>query len=107
MQCVKDDELYEEVRVSLENCNVESDMNSFVQNKTTGTEPPAAIGYENYYERTGHVKNSNSPTTQSCGMMKRFSDLLHGSTRNAPDNIISTITPTGKVAFPGTNVIVS
>ncbi|KAL7980370.1 hypothetical protein Chor_014699 [Crotalus horridus] len=34
-------ELYEEVRVSLENCNVESDMNSFVQNKMTGTEPPA------------------------------------------------------------------
>ncbi|XP_026565615.1 proline-serine-threonine phosphatase-interacting protein 1 [Pseudonaja textilis] len=94
MQCVKDDELYEEVRVSLENCNVESDMNAFVQNKMTGTEPPAAIGYENYYERTGPMKNSNSPTAQSCGMMKRFSDLLHGSTRNAPDNIISTITPT-------------
>ncbi|XP_070618392.1 proline-serine-threonine phosphatase-interacting protein 1 [Erythrolamprus reginae] len=91
MQCVKDDELYEEVRVSLENCNVESDMNSFVQNKMTGTEPPVAIGYENYYERSGPAKNSNSSTTQSCGMMKRFSDLLHGSTRNAPDNIISTI----------------
>ncbi|XP_013928055.1 PREDICTED: proline-serine-threonine phosphatase-interacting protein 1-like [Thamnophis sirtalis] len=31
-------------------------------------------------------------------MMKRFSHLLHGSTRNAPDNNISTITPTGGVA---------
>ncbi|ETE66630.1 Proline-serine-threonine phosphatase-interacting protein 1, partial [Ophiophagus hannah] len=71
-ECVKDDELYEEVRVSLENCNVEFDMKCFIQNKMTGTEPPAAIGYENYYERTGPVKNSNSPTTQSCGMMKRM-----------------------------------
>ncbi|KAM6426333.1 proline-serine-threonine phosphatase-interacting protein 1 [Liasis olivaceus] len=92
MQCVKDDELYEEVRLSLENCNVDTDIDYFIQNKTTGTEPPAAIGYENYYERTWPVRSSNSPT-QSCGMMKRFSDLLHGSTRNPPDNIISTITP--------------
>ncbi|XP_007436192.1 proline-serine-threonine phosphatase-interacting protein 1 isoform X2 [Python bivittatus] len=92
MQCVKDDELYEEVRLSLENCNVDADIDYFIQNKTTGTEPPAAIGYENYYERTWPVRSSNSPT-QSCGMMKRFSDLLHGSTRNPPDNIISTITP--------------
>uniref|UniRef100_A0A674K282 Proline-serine-threonine phosphatase interacting protein 1 n=1 Tax=Terrapene triunguis TaxID=2587831 RepID=A0A674K282_9SAUR len=40
MQCVKDDEMYEEVRVSLENCNVESDMDYFIKNKMTGTDPP-------------------------------------------------------------------
>ncbi|XP_063170336.1 proline-serine-threonine phosphatase-interacting protein 1 [Candoia aspera] len=96
-QCVKDDELYEEVRVSLENCNIDADMDFFVQNKTTGTEAPAAIGYENYYEKTWPVKSSSSPT-QSCGMMKRFSDLLHGSTRNPSDNSISTITPAAEKA---------
>nr|XP_048723894.1 proline-serine-threonine phosphatase-interacting protein 1 isoform X3 [Caretta caretta] len=40
MQCVKDDEMYEEVRLSLENCNVESDMDYFIKNKMTGTDPP-------------------------------------------------------------------
>uniref|UniRef100_A0A8C3VCU3 Proline-serine-threonine phosphatase-interacting protein 1 n=1 Tax=Catharus ustulatus TaxID=91951 RepID=A0A8C3VCU3_CATUS len=51
LQCVKDDELYEEVRLSLENCVVESDIDYFIKTKMTGTQPPAAIGYENYYSR--------------------------------------------------------
>ncbi|NXF07838.1 PPIP1 protein, partial [Smithornis capensis] len=80
LQCVKDDELYEEVRVSLENCIVESDIDYFIKTKMTGTQPPDAIGYENYYSREPNRRNS-SPT-QSCGMMKRFSGLLHGSSRN-------------------------
>uniref|UniRef100_A0A674K351 Proline-serine-threonine phosphatase interacting protein 1 n=1 Tax=Terrapene triunguis TaxID=2587831 RepID=A0A674K351_9SAUR len=70
MQCVKDDEMYEEVRVSLENCNVESDMDYFIKNKMTGTDPPVPIGYENYYARES-PRCSNSPV-QSCGMMKRL-----------------------------------
>ncbi|NWS16636.1 PPIP1 protein, partial [Pachyramphus minor] len=80
LQCVKDDELYEEVRVSLENCVVESDIDYFIKTKMTGTQPPDAIGYENYYSREPNRRNS-SPT-QSCGMMKRFSGLLHGSSKN-------------------------
>uniref|UniRef100_A0A663MFY3 Proline-serine-threonine phosphatase-interacting protein 1 n=1 Tax=Athene cunicularia TaxID=194338 RepID=A0A663MFY3_ATHCN len=71
MQCVKDDELYEEVRVSLENCIVESDIDYFIKTKMTGTQPPDAIGYESYYSR--EPNRSNSSPTQSCGMMKRYS----------------------------------
>ncbi|NXK97830.1 PPIP1 protein, partial [Formicarius rufipectus] len=80
LQCVKDDELYEEVRVSLENCIVESDIDYFIKTKMTGTQPPDAIGYENYYSK--EPKRRNSSPTQSCGMMKRFSGLLHGSSKN-------------------------
>ncbi|XP_042326924.1 proline-serine-threonine phosphatase-interacting protein 1 isoform X2 [Sceloporus undulatus] len=92
MQCVRDDELYEEVRLSLENCNIDSDMDCFVQNRMTGTEPPTAIGYENYYDRVVPAKTCNSPI-QTYGMMKRFSGLLHGNHRNATDSIIPTAPP--------------
>ncbi|KAF1422687.1 Proline-serine-threonine phosphatase-interacting protein 1, partial [Spheniscus humboldti] len=93
MQCVKDDELYEEVRVSLENCVVESDIDYFIKTKMTGTQPPDAIGYENYYSR--EPNRSNSSPTQSCGMMKRFSGLLHGSSKNHTESAIPSAPPLG------------
>uniref|UniRef100_A0ACB8E549 Proline-serine-threonine phosphatase interacting protein n=1 Tax=Sphaerodactylus townsendi TaxID=933632 RepID=A0ACB8E549_9SAUR len=96
VQCVKDDELYEEVRLSLENCSVESDMDCFVRNKMTGAEPPVAIGYESYENRGTSMKNGTSPNP-TCGMMKKFSGLLHGNNRNTTDAIIPTAPPAGKV----------
>ncbi|XP_009949709.1 PREDICTED: proline-serine-threonine phosphatase-interacting protein 1 [Leptosomus discolor] len=94
MQCVKDDELYEEVRVSLENCIVESDIEYFIKTKMTGTQPPDAIGYENYYSR--EPNRSNSSPTQSCGMMKRFSGLLHGSSKNYTESATPSAPPLEK-----------
>ncbi|NXT53216.1 PPIP1 protein, partial [Pluvianellus socialis] len=93
MQCVKDDELYEEVRVSLENCIVEADIDYFIKTKMTGTQPPDAIGYENYYSR--EPNRGNSSPTQSCGMMKRFSGLLHGSSKNNTESITPSAPPLG------------
>ncbi|NWV40491.1 PPIP1 protein, partial [Grantiella picta] len=93
LQCVKDDELYEEVRVSLENCVVESDIDYFIKMKMTGTQPPEAIGYENYYSKEPNRRNS-SPT-QSCGMMKRFSGLLHGSSKNNTETVTPSAPPLG------------
>ncbi|NXK11009.1 PPIP1 protein, partial [Herpetotheres cachinnans] len=93
MQCVKDDELYEEVRVSLENCIVESDIDYFIKTKMTGTQPPDAIGYENYYSR--EPNRSNSSPTQSCGMMKRFSGLLLGSSKNNTEIATPSAPPLG------------
>uniref|UniRef100_F6SPA6 Proline-serine-threonine phosphatase-interacting protein 1 n=1 Tax=Ornithorhynchus anatinus TaxID=9258 RepID=F6SPA6_ORNAN len=82
MQCVKDDEHYEEVRVSLEGCNVDSDIDSFTRSKMTGTEPPAPIPYENYYDREPDEGSSSPSSLAACGMMKRFSGLLHGNSKN-------------------------
>ncbi|NXW87087.1 PPIP1 protein, partial [Alopecoenas beccarii] len=98
MQCVKDDELYEEVRVSLEDCMVESDIDYFIKTKMTGTQPPDAIGYENYYSR--EANRSNSSPTQTCGMMKRFSGLLHGSSKNTTGSAPPPGTPPQEIGLP-------
>lgn len=81
-QCVKDDELCEEVRKTLEKCSTDEDIDCFVQKKMTGTEPPATIPYENYYDKfpllgasNGNVQGSNS----SGGVKKRISNLLQSS----------------------------
>nr|XP_045016443.1 proline-serine-threonine phosphatase-interacting protein 1 [Jaculus jaculus] len=84
MQCVKDDELYEEVRLTLEGCSVDTDINSFIQAKSTGTEPPAPVSYQNYYDREVTPSFSSPSVQPSCGMIKRFSGLLHGSPKTTP-----------------------
>lgn len=33
-------QLYEEVRLALESCSVDADIEGFIQAKSTGTEPP-------------------------------------------------------------------
>ncbi|XP_031566957.1 proline-serine-threonine phosphatase-interacting protein 2-like [Actinia tenebrosa] len=47
--CVKVDEIYEEMRKSLENCDVDMDVKLFISMKRTGSEKPEHIEYENYY----------------------------------------------------------
>uniref|UniRef100_A0A3Q0SC20 Proline-serine-threonine phosphatase interacting protein 2 n=1 Tax=Amphilophus citrinellus TaxID=61819 RepID=A0A3Q0SC20_AMPCI len=48
-QCVTSDELYEEVRKSLEQCNIQEDIEHFVNLRQTGDKPPAPVVYENFY----------------------------------------------------------
>ncbi|KAB0361268.1 hypothetical protein FD754_005424, partial [Muntiacus muntjak] len=48
-QCVTSDEMYEEVRKSLEMCSIEKDIEYFVNQRKTGQTPPAPIMYENFY----------------------------------------------------------
>nr|XP_055064863.1 proline-serine-threonine phosphatase-interacting protein 2 isoform X1 [Misgurnus anguillicaudatus] len=48
-QCVTSDELYEEVRKSLEQCNIQEDIEHFVNLRRTGDKPPAPVLYENFY----------------------------------------------------------
>ncbi|XP_053784632.1 proline-serine-threonine phosphatase-interacting protein 1 isoform X2 [Desmodus rotundus] len=94
MQCVKDDELYEEVRVTLEGCRVEADISSFIQAKSTGTEPPAPVPYQNYYDREVTLSSGSPGVQLSCGMIKRFSGLLHGSPKTVAPLAASADTPT-------------
>ncbi|NXP88761.1 PPIP1 protein, partial [Passerina amoena] len=96
LQCVKDDEMYEEVRVSLENCVVESDIDYFIKTKMTGTQPPDAIGYEDYYSRERSSSPSPSP---ACGMIKRFSGLLHGSSKNNTETATPSAPPLATELF--------
>uniref|UniRef100_A0A8D2I408 Proline-serine-threonine phosphatase interacting protein 2 n=1 Tax=Urocitellus parryii TaxID=9999 RepID=A0A8D2I408_UROPR len=48
-QCVKSDDMYEQVRKTLEMCSIEKDIEYFVNQRKTGQIPPAPIMYENFY----------------------------------------------------------
>ncbi|XP_016894398.1 proline-serine-threonine phosphatase-interacting protein 2 isoform X2 [Cynoglossus semilaevis] len=48
-QCVTSDELYEEVRKSLEQCDVQQDIVHFINLRWTAEKPPAPVLYENFY----------------------------------------------------------
>ncbi|KAM8890822.1 proline-serine-threonine phosphatase-interacting protein 1a isoform 2-T2 [Spinachia spinachia] len=77
MQSVKDDECYEAVRETLENCDIIADLNSFVELKSTGSTPPAPIEYEPYYEM--NAGDNRNGSTGFVGVMKRFSNLLQSN----------------------------
>ncbi|XP_017199637.1 proline-serine-threonine phosphatase-interacting protein 2 isoform X5 [Oryctolagus cuniculus] len=56
-QCVTSDDMYEQVRKSLEMCSIEKDIEYFVNQRKTGQTPPAPIMYENFYS----PKNAVAP----------------------------------------------
>ncbi|XP_078388446.1 proline-serine-threonine phosphatase-interacting protein 1a isoform X2 [Cetorhinus maximus] len=77
-QCVKDDELYEETRKVLEMCDIDADMDCFIQKKMTGLNPPAPIQYENYYDKLPTTESRTVASSRNGGMMKRyFPNFLH------------------------------
>ncbi|XP_077099196.1 proline-serine-threonine phosphatase-interacting protein 2 isoform X2 [Siphateles boraxobius] len=61
-QCVTSDEIYEEVRRSLEQCNVQEDIEHFVNLRRTGDKPPAPVPYENFYNNQRSAGVRSLPT---------------------------------------------
>ncbi|NXD24178.1 PPIP2 protein, partial [Spelaeornis formosus] len=59
--CVQNDEKYEEIRKSLEMCNIEKDVDFFVNLRKTGSLAPAPVVYENYYNTQRNVTPARSP----------------------------------------------
>ncbi|XP_064336750.1 proline-serine-threonine phosphatase-interacting protein 1 isoform X3 [Camelus dromedarius] len=106
MQCVKDDELYEEVRVTLEGCSVDGDIDGFIQAKGTGTEPPAPVPYQNYYDREVAPMSSSPGLQPSCGMIKSppagslRGDRGSWASQRTPLRTLRTRGPQERRAFP-------
>uniref|UniRef100_A0A8D3A502 Proline-serine-threonine phosphatase interacting protein 2 n=1 Tax=Scophthalmus maximus TaxID=52904 RepID=A0A8D3A502_SCOMX len=63
-QCVTSDELYEEARQSLEQCDVREDIEHFVNLRQTGDKPPAPVAYENFY--TGQKPPNGAPPSEAA-----------------------------------------
>ncbi|XP_028399506.1 proline-serine-threonine phosphatase-interacting protein 2-like [Dendronephthya gigantea] len=64
--CVRVDQHCEEVRKSLEQCDINSDLHLFLSAKQTGCERPAEIFYENFYttqsnQKTGLQSSQRQP----------------------------------------------
>ncbi|GAA6071684.1 proline-serine-threonine phosphatase-interacting protein 2 isoform X1, partial [Tachysurus ichikawai] len=59
--------LYEEVRKSLEQCDIQEDIEHFINLRRTGDKPPAPILYENFYSNQRTVPNRQPPSVTRRG----------------------------------------
>ncbi|XP_053279353.1 proline-serine-threonine phosphatase-interacting protein 1 isoform X4 [Pleuronectes platessa] len=58
LQCVKDDEFYEEVRKLLEQCDITTDNNCFIETKGTRSQRPEPIVFERYFPTESPTHNN-------------------------------------------------
>ncbi|KAM4634601.1 proline-serine-threonine phosphatase-interacting protein 2 [Polymixia lowei] len=88
-QCVTSDELYEEVRKSLEQCDIQEDIEHFVNLRRTGDKPPAPVVYENFY--TG--QRPPTPSRKPPPISRR--GVLPDPVNNDRDPLYSTVQDPG------------
>ncbi|XP_074522867.1 proline-serine-threonine phosphatase-interacting protein 1-like [Halichoeres trimaculatus] len=106
MQCVKDDELYEEVRKKLEQCDIMIDNNCFIGMKSTGSRPPEPLVFESCYQRdTSRDSNGGAHFAAGGGgenmIMRSSQSLLASSVNisiNSLQNLPSAVTSSGEIS---------
>lgn len=101
IQCVKDDEIYEVVRKTLEQCDITTDHNSFIEMKSTFSSPPDPIVFEDFYQR-------ESPVAQGWAS-RRFSNLQgnNGDSRMSISDSSRSTVPSSAENLNATSIPVS
>ncbi|KAM8744065.1 proline-serine-threonine phosphatase-interacting protein 2 isoform 1-T1 [Acanthopagrus schlegelii] len=92
-QCVNSDELYEEVRKSLEQCDVQEDIEHFINLRRTGDKPPAPVVYENFY--SGQKSPAGPPPSRLPPPVTRRGPLPDPTNHSRGDSIYSTVQDAG------------
>ncbi|KAM3873948.1 proline-serine-threonine phosphatase-interacting protein 2 [Diretmus argenteus] len=93
-QCVTSDELYEEVRKSLEQCDIQEDIGHFVNLRRTGDKPPAPVMYENFY--SGQRSPMVAPPPRQPPPISRRAPLPNpANNNNREDDLYSTVQEPG------------
>lgn len=62
--CVDHDQYAENVRQKLEVCDINNDMQEFINSNKTGQDRPARVLYENYYGKKGNTSNESIRTLE-------------------------------------------
>ncbi|XP_008289906.1 proline-serine-threonine phosphatase-interacting protein 2 [Stegastes partitus] len=92
-QCVTSDELYEEVRKSLEQCDIQEDIEHFVNLRRTGDKPAAAVLYENFY--SGQRSPIVAPPSRQPPPITRRGRPPPEPTQNSQDAVYATVQDAG------------
>ncbi|KAJ3121158.1 hypothetical protein HK101_006779, partial [Irineochytrium annulatum] len=73
--CVSDDESCERIRTSLEKCNIERDISTFLDSYATGSEIPQPTPYVNFYTRTSERPLTAAPKLDSYSKSSRSNSV--------------------------------
>ncbi|XP_004549779.1 proline-serine-threonine phosphatase-interacting protein 2 isoform X1 [Maylandia zebra] len=92
-QCVTSDELYEEVRKSLEQCDIQEDIEHFVNLRQTGDKPPVPVVYENFY--SGQRSPTGAPSFRMPPPVNRRGPLPLPTQNSNDDSHYSTVEDAG------------
>lgn len=92
-QCVANDEMYEEVRKSLEQSDVQADIEHFVNLRRTGDRPPVPVVYENFY--SGQRSPTGAPPSRMPPPVTRRGPLPDPANNSRDTTIYSTVQDAG------------